>query len=64
VILGRQDLSLPADATAAALASRANVTVQIFEQTGHSAFNEHPARFNQELASFVTRAVGATGSQR
>jgi len=63
MILGRQDLSLPADATATALAARSNITVQIFEQTGHSAFYEHPARFNQALASFVTRAVGVTGSQ-
>jgi pimeloyl-ACP methyl ester carboxylesterase len=63
MILGRQDLSLPADATVTALAARSNITVQIFEQTGHSAFYEHPARFNQALASFVTRAVGVTGSQ-
>lgn len=62
MILGRQDLSLPADTIAAALASRTNITVRIFEQTGHSAFIEHPARFNQELAAFVGKAGVAKGS--
>lgn len=62
MILGRQDLSLPADTIAAALASRANITVRVFEQTGHSAFIEHPARFNQELAAFVGKAGVAKGS--
>jgi pimeloyl-ACP methyl ester carboxylesterase len=64
LILGRQDLSLPADAIATSLASRSNITVRIFEQTGHSAFIEHPARFNQELAAFVGRTDSVKGSQQ
>lgn len=62
IIAGRSDLVTPPYLALAVAAELADVEIEVWEETGHFPFLEHPRRFNQRLEGFIRRCLAQAGS--
>jgi 3-oxoadipate enol-lactonase len=62
IIVGGSDLFTPPYLARAVAAELADVEVEVWEETGHFPFLEHPTRFNQRLEGFIRRCLAQAGS--
>jgi 3-oxoadipate enol-lactonase len=62
IIAGRSDLLTPPYLARAVARELAGVEIEVWEETGHFPFLEHPGRFNQRLEGFVRRCLAQAGS--
>ncbi len=54
ILLGEQDLSLPAQSIKQQLEKNPAIAVKVYDNVGHSAFMEAPALFSEDLTAFIT----------
>jgi 3-oxoadipate enol-lactonase len=62
IIAGRSDLFTPPYLARAVARELANVEMEVWEETGHFPFLEHPRRFNHRLEAFIRRCLAQAGS--
>jgi 3-oxoadipate enol-lactonase len=62
IIAGRSDLLTPPYLTRAVARELADVEIEVWEETGHFPFLEHPRRFNQRVEEFIRRCLAQAGS--
>jgi 3-oxoadipate enol-lactonase len=62
IIAGRSDLITPPYLARAVARELATVEIEVWEDTGHFPFLEHPGRFNRRLELFIQRCLAQDGS--
>jgi 3-oxoadipate enol-lactonase len=62
IIAGRSDLFTPPYLARAVARELADVEIEVWEETGHFPFLEHPRRFNQRVEEFIRRCLAQAGS--
>jgi 3-oxoadipate enol-lactonase len=62
IIAGRSDLFTPPYLARAVARELADVEIEVWEDTGHFPFLEHPRRFNQRVEEFIRRCLAQAGS--
>ncbi len=62
IIAGQSDLFTPPYLAQAVARELADVEIEVWEETGHFPFLEHPGRFNQRLEVFIQRCLVQGGS--
>jgi 3-oxoadipate enol-lactonase len=62
VIAGRSDLFTPPYLARAVARELADVEIEVWEETGHFPFLEHPRRFNLRVEEFIRRCLAQGGS--
>jgi pimeloyl-ACP methyl ester carboxylesterase len=62
IIAGRSDLFTPPYPARAVARELADVEIEVWEETGHFPFLEHPRRFNQRVEEFIRRCLAQAGS--
>jgi 3-oxoadipate enol-lactonase len=61
IIAGGSDLFTPPYLARAVARELADVEIEVWEQTGHYPFLEHPRRFNYRLEEFIQHCLAQTG---
>jgi 3-oxoadipate enol-lactonase len=62
IIAGRSDLFTPPYLARAVARELADVEIEVWEETGHFPFLEHPRRFNLRVEEFIRRCLAQGGS--